>query len=196
MGLLPGARVRWAALGAIVAGLAVGGIAYASIPDSAQVFHACFKNSTGAVRLVNSASDCGASETATQWNQAGPTGSAGPTGPTGATGPGPVTLIAEIQTGCASVIGGIGALGVSHPFFPRCNVQFDRDVSACTSVVQASSVDGTSSPQALTSATQGEEIGFILLSLDADEVAVIGFDADGALLPFAALPRMKLLVYC
>jgi hypothetical protein len=68
-------RVRGAALGAIVAGVAVGGIAYAAIPDSG-LFHACYKNSTGAVRLVDSASDCGASETATQWSQSGQPGPA------------------------------------------------------------------------------------------------------------------------
>jgi hypothetical protein len=86
MKFLLSGRVRWAALGAIVAGLAAGGIAYASIPDTGGVFHACYKN-TGAVRLVNSASDCNSSETATQWNQTGPQGSSGPSGPAGADGP-------------------------------------------------------------------------------------------------------------
>jgi len=45
---------------------------------------ACYKPS--AVRLVDSASDCKAGETAVSWNQKGPTGARGPTGPAGATG--------------------------------------------------------------------------------------------------------------
>ncbi len=86
MGLLSGGRAWWAALGAIVGALAAGGIAYAAIPGSGGVFHACYKTSGGQVRLVNSASDCSASEAATQWNQTGQTGLAGPTGPTGISG--------------------------------------------------------------------------------------------------------------
>ena len=38
------------------------------------------------MRLVHSASDCSASEAATQWNQTGRTGLAGPTCPTGISG--------------------------------------------------------------------------------------------------------------
>ena len=86
MGLLSGGRAWWAAVGAIVGALAAGGIAYAAIPGSGGVFHACYKTSGGQVRLVNSASDCSASEAATQWNQTGQTGLAGPTGPTGISG--------------------------------------------------------------------------------------------------------------
>jgi len=78
MSLLRGGRARWAALGAIVGALAAGGIAYAAIPDSGGVFHACYKKIGGQVRLVNSASDCNSSESATQWNRNGPTGPTGP----------------------------------------------------------------------------------------------------------------------
>jgi hypothetical protein len=34
------------------------GIAYAAIPDSGGVIHACFKSNNGQVRLVGSAADC------------------------------------------------------------------------------------------------------------------------------------------
>lgn len=73
MSRLPGVRARSVAFVAVVLALVVGGIAYAAIPDSGGVLHACYKTSGGAVRLVNSASDCTKSETATQWNQTGPT---------------------------------------------------------------------------------------------------------------------------
>ena len=81
MSLLTGGRARWAALGAIVGAFAAGGIAYAAIPDQGGVFHACYKKTGGQLRLVNSASDCNSSETATQWNQTGPSGQSGPQGP-------------------------------------------------------------------------------------------------------------------
>ena len=58
----------------ILAGLAAGGIAYASIPDSSGVFHACYKKVGGQLRLVDSASQCNPSELATQWSQIGPSG--------------------------------------------------------------------------------------------------------------------------
>jgi hypothetical protein len=70
-------------LGAIVGALAVGGIAYASIPDGGGVFHACYKKSGGQLRLVESPKDCGPSETPAQWNQTGQAGQTGPTGPSG-----------------------------------------------------------------------------------------------------------------
>src|SRR6476620_745337 len=86
MKFIPGRRVRWVALGAIVTAFAVGGIAYASIPDGGGVFHACYKKVGGQLRLVESASGCSPSETATQWNQTGQTGQTGQMGPTGPSG--------------------------------------------------------------------------------------------------------------
>jgi hypothetical protein len=47
------------------------GIAQAAIPDSNGVIHACYK-SNGAIRVVNSAANCKANETALTWNQTGP----------------------------------------------------------------------------------------------------------------------------
>jgi hypothetical protein len=52
----------------VVAVVAIGGV---GIPDADGVIHACYKNSTGAVRIVASASDCNSSETALSWDQSG-----------------------------------------------------------------------------------------------------------------------------
>jgi hypothetical protein len=71
MRFLLSGRARWAALGVIVGALAAGGIAYASIPDTGGMFHACYKTVGGQVRLVESANDCNGSETATTWSQTG-----------------------------------------------------------------------------------------------------------------------------
>jgi hypothetical protein len=67
-----------------VCGIVLGaGVAYAAIPDGGGVFHACYKTNGGSVRLVNSATDCNSSESATQWSQTGPQGPQGPAGPQG-----------------------------------------------------------------------------------------------------------------
>jgi hypothetical protein len=104
MSLLPGGRVRFSALVAVVVSLAAGGFAYASIPGSGGVFNACYKTNGGQMRLVNSASDCNQSETATHWNQTGPTGPSGATGPTGADG----------ATGPSGPMGLPGPAGTAH----------------------------------------------------------------------------------
>jgi hypothetical protein len=76
-----------------VAGLTVaGGIAYATIPDGDGVFHACVKETNGAVRVIDPGNPgrtghCKGQETAVSWNQTGPTGPTGPQGTTGNTGP-------------------------------------------------------------------------------------------------------------
>ena len=81
--------------------LAAGGIAYATIPDSAGVIHGCYtkaSNSTqpvGSLRVVDTGlgQSCALNEVALSWNQqgvkgaTGPQGTQGPAGQTGATGP-------------------------------------------------------------------------------------------------------------
>jgi len=61
-------RARWAALIAVVLGLAAGGIAYASIPDGSGVIHGCFTKS-GALRVIDTEASqaCNSRETALDW---------------------------------------------------------------------------------------------------------------------------------
>ena len=70
--------------------LLAGGVAYASIPDSAGVYHACKLRATGTIRLIDKAlpassllGKCTAFEDAISWSQTGPPGSQGPQGPKG-----------------------------------------------------------------------------------------------------------------
>jgi len=88
MNLLPGRRAGWAALAAVVGALAVGGIAWADIPDSG-VIHGCYKTVGGALRVIDAdkGGECLSSEQALPWKQTGPTGPRGATGAKGATGP-------------------------------------------------------------------------------------------------------------
>ena len=61
--------------------LALGGIAYATIPDGSGVIHSCYSNSSGSLRVINAPSqNCTATETALAWNQTGPTGPTGTPG--------------------------------------------------------------------------------------------------------------------
>src|SRR6266851_5996580 len=63
-------------------------IVLASIPDSSGVSNACFKSSSGLLRVIDTATDsCGPSETAISWSQTGPQGPAGPPGANGLPGP-------------------------------------------------------------------------------------------------------------
>jgi hypothetical protein len=104
-----------------------------------------------------------------------------------------------IQTGCSGVIGGVGVLAVDTlSGAARCDVQFNRNVDTCTSVIQPSPIVGSwlYTSQTLTSTTQLEQIGFSFFFLNADEVAVTGFDPAGDNLLFPAFGRFKLLVYC
>jgi hypothetical protein len=83
MSVLTGGRARWAVLGAIVGALAVGGIAWADIPDSG-VIHGCYKTVGGSLRVVDASrgEECKSGEKSLPWNQTGPTGPSGAAGPT------------------------------------------------------------------------------------------------------------------
>jgi Collagen triple helix repeat (20 copies) len=90
--------------------LAVGGIAYASIPDATGVIHGCYLKSGGGLRVIDSAGHCGMSETSLNWGQQGPPGPAGPAGPAGAAGQtGPM--------GPAGPAGPAGTSGAAHAYF-------------------------------------------------------------------------------
>lgn len=60
------------ALAAVALAVALGGVAFAAIPDGGGVFNACYDNATGAVRLVDKQpTDCTGGETGASWNQTG-----------------------------------------------------------------------------------------------------------------------------
>jgi hypothetical protein len=63
-------------IAAVLAVVAIGGsAAYAAIPDAAGVIHACYNNSSGALRVLgtnHAPKSCSVTETALNWNQQGP----------------------------------------------------------------------------------------------------------------------------
>jgi hypothetical protein len=66
--------------------VALGGVAFAAIPDSHGTIHGCYQKSNGGLRVVQSAADCKPSEQTLDWNQQGPPGPPGPSSPVDAIG--------------------------------------------------------------------------------------------------------------
>lgn len=73
-------------LGAIGLAAVTGGVAAAAIPGGDGTIQACYANSNGNVRIVDTASDCRAHETPIAFNQTGPQGPKGDKGDPGAPG--------------------------------------------------------------------------------------------------------------
>lgn len=79
---------RLVGLAAPVAGVVLlGGVALATIPGAGGIIHACYNNTNGGLRVVESTADCRPNEADLAWNQVGPQGPAGPQGPSGPQGP-------------------------------------------------------------------------------------------------------------
>jgi hypothetical protein len=57
--------------------VALGGVAYATIPDSNGTIHGCYQKNDGALRVVDSTAGCRSSEQAIDWNQQGTPGPPG-----------------------------------------------------------------------------------------------------------------------
>jgi hypothetical protein len=85
--------IRLIGLVTVALGVAAG-VAYATIPDSANVYHACMLRNVGTIRLIDPSlpassllGRCTSLEREISWNELGATGAAGPPGPTGPSGP-------------------------------------------------------------------------------------------------------------
>jgi hypothetical protein len=60
--------------------VALGGVAYATIPDSNGTIHGCYQKTNGTLRVVDDGATCRQSEQALDWNQQGRPGPPGPPG--------------------------------------------------------------------------------------------------------------------
>jgi Collagen triple helix repeat (20 copies) len=150
----------------VLAAIAVGGIAYASIPDSKGVIHGCYRKTTGQLIVIDSSGKgCEEGWTPLNWSQTGPTGAKGPTGATGPTG-------AKGPTGATGPTGPTGLKGATGPTGPaglslfanidddgtllsgtatgavrtgtgQYTVTFGRDVTACAPVATSGKVPGS-----------------------------------------------------
>src|SRR2546422_920795 len=75
--------------------IAIGGAAFAAIPDSSGVIHGCYER-RGNLRVIDTEATppqgCRSRETVLSWNQQGPQGPPGPPGPSTVRALGDVTL--------------------------------------------------------------------------------------------------------
>jgi hypothetical protein len=85
-------------------------VSWASVPDAHGIIHGCYKKSTGALRVLDTATTnkCPAGSVAVNWNRTGARGLTGARGPTGAPGP----------TGSAGPKGATGPTGQTGPRGP------------------------------------------------------------------------------
>ncbi len=107
------------AIAAVSALLVVGGVAYATIPDSNGVIHSCYTTKGGSLRVIDTGAgeSCNLKESPLDWNAQGPTG---PTGPAGSQGPkgdqGPAGISGlEQDTNSASIPPGGWLVNVDCP---------------------------------------------------------------------------------
>jgi hypothetical protein len=103
----------------VVAGLAVaGGVAYATIPDSGNVYTACMLNKVGTIRLIDPSlgnsslmGHCVAQETRVSWQQQGQKGDPGTPGQAGADGVDGVSpTVAQLASGDSHCAAGGAAI--------------------------------------------------------------------------------------
>jgi BclA C-terminal domain len=103
---------RGVAAAVVVVAVAVGGIAYASIPGPDGVIHGCYRKTTGELIVVDSGKVCEEGWKSLNWSQTGPTGLTGPKGPTGATGPtGPTGALSSAYVDASSTANQMVAAG-------------------------------------------------------------------------------------
>jgi hypothetical protein len=196
-------RIRRVALAvtAVVVVAIAGGVTYAVAEiGGGGVINGCYKSQNGQLRLIDPASDsCHPSETPISWSQTGPQGpkgDKGDPGPPGPPGAAPATnLFAVVNAECSEIVIGSGTLSVARGAQVRCDVRFNRDVSGCLALATTRRVGINDQPEArfMTATTTGEPgIGFG--GLDANEVAVIGYDTTGG---FVDPPvPFKVVVFC
>ena len=117
-----GRGLRITAVAGAVLVLAIGGMAWASVPGADGVIRGCYDARSGAVRIIDVAAShsCRSNETSMDWNQKGPAGPVGPAGPAGAIGPmGPMGPAgAAGATGATGPAGPPGATGPAGPVGP------------------------------------------------------------------------------
>lgn len=167
-----------AATGTVLVILA-GGVAVASIPDSAGVIKGCFKSANGQLRVIDpTTGSCLPSETAISWNQAGPqgppgvqgtTGPQGPKGDTGPTGPagtngtnGTSVTSAALQSGNANCPNG------GSSFTSVTGVTF-----ACNGANGTSGILDVSQLNGIACVTTAGAAGIITVSLSASDDVVL-----------------------
>ena len=115
----------------VVVAIAIGGIAYASIPHASGVIHGCYRKTTGELIVIDSGGKgCEDGWKPLNWSQTGQAGPTGPSGPTGATG----------ATGPTGATGATGATGPTGPTGTLSSVYVNAYVSNLAPVAPGGTV--------------------------------------------------------
>lgn len=127
----------------------------------------------------------------------GPQGSPGATGPQGPAGQNAFVFLTVVKSGCSGLSAGSDAIAV-HGLSGRCDVQFNRDLSSCKSLIQSMPTlqPWLMTSQTMISVTKGELLGIAIPSLPVDSIAVVGYDSAGSSILFGDMKSFKLLVFC
>jgi hypothetical protein len=101
----------------LVTGTLAATVAFAQIPDSNGVIHACYHTGNGGIRVVDDPSECTSGEAPLEWYQTGAAGAQGPAGPQGSVGPAGVDGVdgADGEQGPQGPAGPPGADGANGP---------------------------------------------------------------------------------
>jgi hypothetical protein len=167
--------------------VALGGVAFASIPGRGGVIKGCYSKSTGSLRVIDSKKSCSKKRERTlSWNQQGirglqgiqgPQGIQGLAGQNGKTGADATKLFAWVSN--KGEFHGSGVTGVQHTALSGdYNVTFNRDLANC--VVEATEGDGYPSASGA-SAQAGSRVEASLSYLKPTNVHVQTVSNDGAL---------------
>jgi hypothetical protein len=98
----------------LVTGTLAATVAFAQIPDSNGVIHACYHTGNGGIRVVDDTSECTSGEAELEWYQTGAAGAQGPAGPQGPVGADGAQG-AQGPQGAPGVDGADGAQGAQGP---------------------------------------------------------------------------------
>jgi len=146
-------RLTVAAISCAATAAFLAGAVYASIPGPGGIINGCYQQSTGKLRVIDSAATCLPDEVALNWNQIGPPGPTGPPGPPG------ITLWASVAAE-GTLLGGTATAAVRDG--PgQYQVFFGRDVSNCAPVASAEGSGNIASATPLMAPAQRQVLVFM-----------------------------------
>ncbi len=169
----------------VALGIALAGVAYATIPDSGGVIDGCYLKVIGSLRVIDPSlgQHCSALERPIQWNQTGPLGPtgaagaqgpAGPTGPAGPAGPG----VSVYDTGASPLV--------------TLNDQYDAvatltlpDVAGPYAITAQATVGGPAGDPARCYLVAGEDAnsGYIFAKITATAPQAMSLSGEGVVQP-------------
>jgi hypothetical protein len=131
-------KSRWIAGLLALLGVALGGVAWAAIPDTGGVIHGCYRNVGGDLRVIDDAQGrCRNNETDLNWNAQGPPGPSGSSHAFEAK-----SAVAVVQETGTSIVS-LDVPAASYVVFGKTTLFSDPVAASCLLLAGASEVDRT-----------------------------------------------------